>query len=234
MNNDKIHYVYEFHDPRKYGTPVFYVGKGSGDRINVNKKRNKYCVNKMKKIGFKKVIRIKVKLFYGTDAENKAYKYEQFLIDWYGLENLCNVHLGGNGFLSSINHPHYNKHFSEEHRKNISESRKGKYCKENNSFFGKTHTKEAKEKMSKNHYDTNGEKNPMFGKCHSDVTKQKMNIKNAGSGNPNAKLDWEKVDKIRELYYKQEMSIVEISKIYNVSQCAIWHIVHFKRWNKKQ
>ena len=40
----------------------------------------------------------------------------------------------------------------------MSETRKGT----NNSFFGKKHTAEAKEKMSKRHYDASGSNNPRF------------------------------------------------------------------------
>lgn len=61
----------------------------------------------------------------------------------------------------------YNKKFggangrlTEETKLKLSEMRIG----ENNPFYGKTHTKEAKENISKNHTDNSGENNPMYGK----------------------------------------------------------------------
>lgn len=49
--------------------------------------------------------------------------------------------------------------------------------KSNHPMFGKHHTEEAKEKISKHHKETgclNGEKNPMYGKNHTTQTRQKM------------------------------------------------------------
>lgn len=50
---------------------------------------------------------------------------------------------------------------------------------ENNPFFGKSHTNEAKQKMSEKHKDLYiGENNPMYGKHHTEETKQKIIQKN--------------------------------------------------------
>ena len=50
---------------------------------------------------------------------------------------------------------------------------------ENNPFYGKRHTEEAKQKMSDKHKDLYiGENNPMYGKYHSDETKEKIKQKN--------------------------------------------------------
>lgn len=50
---------------------------------------------------------------------------------------------------------------------------------ENNPFYGKHHTKEAKQIMSDKHKDLYlGENNPMYGKHHSDETKEKIKQKN--------------------------------------------------------
>ena len=49
--------------------------------------------------------------------------------------------------------------------------------KANHPMFGKHHTEEAREKISKHHKETgcfNGEKNPMYGKNHTTETRQKM------------------------------------------------------------
>ena len=51
-------------------------------------------------------------------------------------------------------------------------------------MFGKEHTEETKEKMSKA---LSGEKNPMYGKEHTEESKQKMSDAKSGEKNPNSK-----------------------------------------------
>lgn len=46
------------------------------------------------------------------------------------------------------NHPMYGKKHSKESREKMSKAREGKYFGENNIFYGKSHSKESKEKMS--------------------------------------------------------------------------------------
>ena len=52
-------------------------------------------------------------------------------------------------FLGEGN-PFYGHHHSEETKKKISESRKGKRAGKDHPMYGKKHTKEELEKMSKN------------------------------------------------------------------------------------
>lgn len=66
--------------------------------------------------------------------------------------------------------------FSEEHRRKISESKKG----EKNPMFNKHHTEEAKKKIAKNHYDNSGDKNPNYGKSPSEETRRKMSESRKG------------------------------------------------------
>lgn len=64
---------------------------------------------------------------------------------------------------------------SEETRRKMSESLKGKYVGENSSFYGKHHTEEARKIMSelkKGVYE--GENHPLYGKHHSEESKKKM------------------------------------------------------------
>lgn len=60
------------------------------------------------------------------------------------------------------------KKFSEEWCKKISEGKKGLYIKEKNPFFGKKHSLETRQKMSKNHH--------LRGKKHSDEWKNKLKL----------------------------------------------------------
>lgn len=60
-----------------------------------------------------------------------------------------------------------------------------------NPFYGRKHTQETKDKISKNHADVNGENNPMWNKKHKQETIDKISKskkdKHKGKNNPNAK-----------------------------------------------
>jgi len=70
---------------------------------------------------------------------------------------------------------------SEETKKKYSETRKGKLCGPENPMYGKTHTKEARLKMSHPKF---GPENPMYGKKHTEEAKQKISEKTSGKNNP--------------------------------------------------
>lgn len=232
--NNKIFYVYEFRDPRKYGTPVFYVGKGSGGRIKHNGTKNTYLRNKINKIGRNKIIRIKVKIFYGFNSGEKAYKYEQFLINWYGLENLCNVAEGGGGSLG-IKH-------TEEAKRKISDSHKGLYSGEKsvNSKLSWKDVEEIRNKYEnkKSIKDISKEFN-VSATIISKIIDNKMwidpkyerkifydRIKN----NSNKKLSLEEVLSIRERYDKENISCIKLAKEYAVTPECINNILNNKSW----
>ena len=114
------------------------------------------------------------------------------------------------GLQAGEKHPNYGKHLSEETRRKISVSLKGKTPSEEtrrkmsdshkgknlseetkqkisevksgekNPMFGKHHSEESKKKMSQNHYDCSGEKHPMFGKKHSEETRRKISNSHKG------------------------------------------------------
>lgn len=95
--NKAMFYVYELIDPR-YGV-VFYVGKGSGKRIDQHEKdakrgeRSRKCdlIREIEAQG-KKIKKQQVVMFFD---EQDAYDYETELINSYGLETLTNVIAGG-------------------------------------------------------------------------------------------------------------------------------------------
>lgn len=66
-----------------------------------------------------------------------------------------------------IREKHLGTHHSEESKKKMSETRKGKPS----TFKGRKHTEESKRKMSEK---TSGEKNGFYGKHHSEESIQKM------------------------------------------------------------
>ena len=155
MNNNFYVYEYFIIDTDE----VFYVGKGTGNRVKELHNRNNYFKNVYKK--YKCDFR-----FYKTCLTNKE-ACEEEIIRIKMLKTIgqakCNLTNGGDGFSSGLLNPTYKK------------SHKG----ELNQFYGKRHTEETKRKISqarrgkggrlgKNNsmYGKNifaGEKNPMYG-----------------------------------------------------------------------
>lgn len=91
-----------------------------------------------------------------------------------------------------------------------------------------------------------GEKNPMtyaesrakvsrskMGKKRPDVSERLKNVERYGEKNPKAKLDWEKVKKIRKLYLSGIYDSVELAKIYDVYYGTIMHIIYNRTWADK-
>jgi very-short-patch-repair endonuclease len=60
------------------------------------------------------------------------------------------------------------KNFLKKHSKRMSEKYKGS----GNPFYGKTHTRETKQKIRESLPDLSGSKNPFYGKTHSSITKE--------------------------------------------------------------
>ena len=75
------------------------------------------------------------------------------------------------GLCAGEKHPMFGKHHSEESKKKMSNAKKGKPSHNK----GKPMSEETKKKLSESKKGLlSGEKNPMFGKHHSDETKQKI------------------------------------------------------------
>ena len=75
---------------------------------------------------------------------------------------------------SSYGNSHYER--TEEQKRKMSEAKIG----EKNPNFGKHFSEEHKRKISDNHADFSGENNPNFGKHHSEETKRRISEANTG------------------------------------------------------
>ncbi len=84
-----------------------------------------------------------------------------------------NITLGGEGTMG------WNP--SDETRRKMSKTLKGKFKGENHPMYGKHHSEETRKKMSEAHKGKLvGRNSPMYGKCHSEETKKKIGEANKG------------------------------------------------------
>ena len=196
---------------------VFYVGKGCGDRYKTLR-RNRYFLNIYNKYS------CDVRIVKSKLTEQESFNEEIRLINHYKSigQAKANLTLGGEGCTGY-------KHTTET-LKRLSNSHLGI----NNPMFGKTSpmlgrkfSEETRIKMSKNHYNCNGENNPMFNKGyfvsgernhffnkkHTNETKDKMKKNHAnfkGRNHPQA---------INVYVY---LNNKEIKSFSAVVECAQW------------
>lgn len=215
------YYVYVYCDPRNNNLP-FYVGKGSGNRINnhltetlekTSNKRKHYKIESIRSDGLKPHI-----FKYAENLpEEQAYELEDFLIAAWGRKDfdengiLFNILEPGHRAPSISGPDHYNwgqtgamlgKHLTEEQIEKVRESKLGK----KRELF----SEEWRRNMS---ISGSGENNSMYGKKHTQKTRKLMSIKATGR-----KQDQETIDKKIEARIKAAQKgyqriIPEITKI---------------------
>ena len=185
-----MHY-YTYAYLREDRTP-YYIGKGTGNRIYSTNRRIKPPKDKSK------VIYLKQNL-----TEEEAFRHEIYMIAVFGrkdlgtgiLQNLTDGGEGVGGRILSqesrrkISASSKGKTFSEEHKMKIGAASKGR-----NTMLGKTHSEETRKKMSEERKGKTfseetkmkmsearkGEKNHNYGKTHSEETKRKIGFASKG------------------------------------------------------
>lgn len=142
------------------------------------------------------------------EKEDMAYLAEKYWIEFFKslkTEYGYNKSSGGVGSGSGINSPNY----------------------------GLKRTDDVKRKLRESHL---GDKNHNFGKKFSDEVILNMSLaqrgKITGEDASQAKLTWEKVTEIRNLY-KSGISVLELSKMFNCHKQNIYSIVKNKTWTIK-
>ncbi len=185
---------------RKDTNEVFYVGIGKKEKRAYSKDdRNKHWKNIVNKVGYY------VEIIYNDLEWSLACNMEKYLIEAYGRLDLgtgllCNKTDGGDGALGLIQ--------SEESRKKIIESKKGKKASEDHKRKlsevrkGKKRSEETRKKMS------DAQKGKKLGINHSDETRKKMSENSKGKNS-------KKVINIEtgEIYN----SVKEVSEILNIN-----------------
>lgn len=108
---------------------------------------------------------------------------------------------------------------TEEHKQNISKARIGKFTGKENPFFGKTHSEESKEKMSKS----------QTGKKHSVEQCLKKSIAFTGEKHPNCSITEVTATEIKIRLANGE-SIVKLKTEYGTTRDVIANIKYEKSW----
>lgn len=104
---------------------------------------------------------------YNNLNELETFYWNKYQPNVYNLHRTGNAHNISNELKHKLSIAHKGKKHSIEWNKHLSESRKGKYCKEKNGFYGKHHTKESLIKIS----------NAAKGRKLSDEQKEKLRQK---------------------------------------------------------
>lgn len=166
--NEKRFYVYEWYIVDK--NEIFYVGKGTKNRKTEIHNRNQYFKNVYNKYICE--VRVIQDNLTNQEACQKeiARIAELRLID----QAYCNLTNGGDGFSTGALNP----------------AVKNPKIGEKNPFYGKHHTKETKQLISKNRLGKGGregEKNPMYGDHRFEGENNPMYGK-TGFEHPNSKM----------------------------------------------
>ena len=194
MNENENREFYVYVHIRKDNNTVFYVGKGKGNRAYDLDRGNFHN-------GVRDEYGCRVEIIKDGLTESQAFRLEKYMIKYYVLTLGYGAPI--DGYRDFSNNYLTNFTWGGEGTSGMNPWNKGKkgiQAGENNPFYGKHHTEEAKQKIGeKLKGKMVGEKNGMFGKNpwnkgkkglfhHSEETKQRMSEKckgkYAGEKNP--------------------------------------------------
>jgi len=152
-----------------------------------------------------------------TENENTSFDLEKIFIKRFNsIENGYNLLDGGKQFRHST-----------ETITRISNSMKGKHTGKNNPFYGKTHTDETREKISRINTGHIGYK--LGQAIHTELSKQKIREANSGSKNANTTLTEDDIIFIK-MYLSNGGKQIDMVRKYKVNKTSISNIANGKTW----
>lgn len=189
---------------------VFYVGMGFKNRSKKFHGRNRYRKAIVEKHG------LPIILIVHEDLSNdEAGELEKFWIKYHGLENLTNINSGGDNITGFIQ--------SDETRRKISESKKGKKLpprtdehrnKMSAALKGRIRTKEHARKISEA---LKGEKHVNFGK--------KLPVQFVGVGDKNPSFDHTEYEFYHPKHGCRKCKQYELRKEFNLTLHGVSKLV---------
>lgn len=142
-------------------------------------------------------------------------RYEQMFVNYYTPEILYNTRL-------ECVDSNLGVRWSEEIKRKMSKGR-GDMSGENNPFYGKHHTEEAKRKISKA---LSGKK----GHIQSEETRRKISEAQSGENGHTSKATKREVLEILDLYYNKKMKQKKIAELYPINKMSVSNICNGKTW----
>ena len=211
----------------------FYVGKGALKRVIECERDNDHWHNIANKHGWHREI------ILTTTDESYAFIQEILGILEFGTFDKssqykwgANKTAGGEG-CSGYKH-------TAECRREMSQSRIGKFVGSENWMFGKTGeahprfgTKHTPESNEKNRISNSGSNHPFFGKPRPADVAEKIRIGNSGENSNNTSLTWIEVNAIRDRFDRGDCTLASLAKEYKISRCAVSNIVYGKTWKSE-
>lgn len=215
-----MEHTYYLYEVKNTMDNTIYIGKTNNIkrrwRTHRNNSENILLNRAIKKYGYEHFSFRVIKSFY---SEEECYNQEKILIEQLrnSGENLYNIAEGGKGIFSGTNHYLYGKHHSDESKRKMSESHKGKILtqehknKISQSCKGNFHTEEIKNKISNSKIGkklTQEHKNKIGisskGRIHNKKTKQILSECNKGENNNSCILSDNDVKNILTLWFSIE------------------------------
>lgn len=184
-----------------------YIGKHKSNSFDFNY----YGSGKIIRRAFKKYGKdsFKVELLEECESLEELNTRERYWIDILDSRNPkigYNLQFGGTGgweyvntYQKGENHPFFSKHLTDLHKQKISQNHMD-VSKENNPFYGKTHSEEIKKRISEK----------AKGRKHSEEAKRKISEKLSGQTRSN----------IAKKHYSESTKLAWQNKEYRKKHCA--------------
>lgn len=162
----------------------------------------------------------KLKTIASAETEAKALDLEKQYIKKYNTfkGEGYNCTEGGDG-ASGYRH-------NKKTKQKMSQIKRKSYLGQNNPFYGKTHSKETRRKISEVAKQRTGPKNSFYGKQHTKESRRKMK---ANHYQKKRYFSFEQAEEIRKTYHTSDLIYSDLAQKYNTNKTMIKNILRCYR-----